>query len=351
MGAQCRYPKSAKEPLFFPIHFDVPGHALRSTRLSRLPNTQPRLFALWVMNSDGALVFQVVVVPPAEGSFKTRLGVIVVAGAVALWGFVESDIGKDFVRGITTKDPTDWYEQLGQTIRTTAIDLLEEEVQGEDEELCTASAEMLVEPAANFFQADTNSLQPNGITVERYRNAYYARNKFYRACESTVGLQGVGFSEAPTFPVRQNDFARLQVPIQPREDEPEPWIAGVTTLKVTFPNWNRDDRARQWKARDPKGRNRFFRVDDENFWLLVRQEKLNHHIVETMRVQWAFQGTHNNTRNAKVFRVLTYNDKTLAEPLDDRALDATLGTFITQVDEQGDFFELEARGRDGKGSV
>ncbi len=204
-----------------------------------------------------------------------------------------------------------------------------------------AAAEILVELAADFLQADTNSLQSSGITVDRYKDAYDARNQFYEACIHTPGLQGVGFSEAPIFPVQRADFVRLQVPMPPKEDEPEPWIAGLTILKVTSPNWNRDDKWRQWKGRDPKGRDRFFRIDDEHFWLLVRQERLNPHIIDTIKVQWAFQGTHENPRNAKVLRVLMYNDESLAEPLDDRALDAILGAFTPVVDDQPDLFEGE----------
>lgn len=327
----------------FSIHFDVPEHVLPlDTFVETAEQTAALIRALGHELADGALVFQVVVIPPAEGSFKTRLGVIVMAGAVALWGFVESDIGKAFVKGFTQHEPAHWSEQLGQMIRAAAIDLLSEEPQGEDEEaLCAAAAKMLVELAADFLQADTEPLQASGITVERYRDAYDARNRFYQACERSSGLQGVGFSDAPNFPVQRADFIRLQVPIPPKEDKPERWIAGLTILKVTSPNWNRDDKWRQWKGRDPKGRDRFFRIDDEHFWLLVRQEWLNPHIIDTIKVQWAFQGTYENPRNAKVLRVLEYNDEPLAEPLDDRALDAILGAFTPVVDDQPDLFEGE----------
>ena len=333
----------AEGTAIFPIHFDVPEHVLPlDTFVETAEQTAALIRALGEELANGKLVFQVVVIPPAEGSFKTRLGVIVVAGAVALWGFIESDIGKAFVKAISLHEPAHWSEQLGQAIRDTVIDIASEEPEDEDEEaLCAAVAEVLVELAADFLQADTDKLQASGITVERYRAAYAARNQFYEACEQTPDLQGVGFSEAAIFPVQRTDFVRLQVRLPPKEDEPEPWIAGLTILKVTSPNWNRDDRARQWKGRDPKGRDRFFRIDDEHFWLLVRQERLNPHIIDTIEVQWAFQGTHDNPRNAKVLRVLKFNEETLAEPLDNRALDAILGAFTPIVDDQPDLFSDE----------
>jgi hypothetical protein len=324
----------------FPIHFDVPDHVLPlDTFVETAEQTAALIRALGDELADGKLVFQIVVVPPAEGSFKTRLGVIVMAGAVALWGFVESDIGKAFVKGISEHEPAHWSEQLGKAVRDSVSDALSASSEADDEALCASAAAILVELAADFLQADTEALQTSGVTVERYRAAYQARNEFYEACEQTPGLQGVGFSEEPFFPIQRADFVRLQVPLQPKDDDPEPWVAGLTILKVTSPNWNRDDKARQWKGRDPKGRDRFFRIDDEHFWLLVRQEKLNPHIIDTIKVQWAFQGTQDNPRNAKVLRVLRYNDEALAEPLDDRALDAILGSFSPVEEDQPDLFK------------
>ena len=333
--------KLTERRAIFPIHFDVLEHELPlNTFVETAEQTATLLRVLGDELADGKLVIQVVVIPPAEGSFKTRLGVIVMAGAVALWGFVESDIGKAFVKGITEHEPAYWSEQLGQTIREAARVSAKPEEENE-EAYCAAAAELLAALATDFLQADTASLHTSGVTVERYREAYVARNQFYEACEQMPGLRGVGFSEAPIFPVQRADFIRLQVPIPPKEDEPEPWIADLAILKVTSPNWNRDDKARQWKGRDPKGRDRFFRIDDEHFWLLVRQEKLNPHIIDTIKVQWAFQGTQENPRNAKVLRVLKFNDEPLAEPLDDRALDAILGAFTSVVDDQPDLFEQE----------
>ncbi len=326
----------------FPIHFDMPEHVLPlKTFVETAEQTAELVRALGNELADGSLVFQVVVIPPAEGSFKTRLGIIVIAGAVALWQFVESDIGKAFVKGITQHKPSHWAEQIGRSIRTAAINLLLEEPEEEKESLQVAAGELLVELAAGFLQAETETLRSNGLLVERHRDAYDAKNRFYEVCENTPDLQGIGFSEAPIFPIRRADFVRLQVPIPPKEDDPEPWFAGLTVLKVTSPNWNPDDHRRQWKGHDLKGRDRFFLIDDKHFWLLVKQDRLNPHIIDNIEVQWAFQGTHENPRNARVLRVLRYNDELLAEPLDDSALSAILGAFIPVADDQPDLFDRD----------
>jgi hypothetical protein len=111
-----------------------------------------------------------------------------------------------------------------------------------------------------------------------------------------------------------------------------PWQVGIVMLKVTSPNWDKDDKQRQWKGRDEKGRDRFFRIDDEEFWALVQGEKLNPLIIDTMKVQWAFLGE--QQRSARVLRVLEYNGEVLGEPLDS----ALLGLHQQPTDNEDDLF-------------
>lgn len=57
---------------------------------------------------------------------------------------------------------------------------------------------------------------------------------------------------------------------------------------------------------------------------------------EQEKVQWVYIG--GQRRNARVLRVLEYNGQTLADPLDDNALAALLGTYDARDDDQDDFF-------------
>lgn len=70
----------------------------------------------------------------------------------------------------------------------------------------------------------------------------------------------------------------------------------------------------------------------------MKAEYLNIHIMDTIKVQWAFQGKANSPKNIRVLRVLKYNGDALSEPLDDNALTAVLGTFSEIDTEQGDLF-------------
>lgn len=148
----------------------------------------------------------------------------------------------------------------------------------------------------------------------------------------------MGFEEAETFPIKRRDFARLQVLLPPK-DPPAvdpPWEVEITTLKVTSPNWDREDRQRQWKGRDLKNRERFFRIEDEQFWHLLHAQKLNPSIIDTIKVQWAYVG--HQRRNARVLRVVQFNETILGEPLDDNALRALLGEYNQESDHEDDLF-------------
>lgn len=196
-----------------------------------------------------------------------------------------------------------------------------------------------MEATKSILQRDTSDLEQAGITTTRFRDAYEARNEFYLACADTRDLRAVGFEDGPVFPIDRSDFARLQVALPPAEDEDdEPWTTGIVDLKVTSPNWDRDDRHRFWKGKDAKGRERFFRIEDEHFWQLVKAERLSIHIIDTIRAQWAYQGKANSPKNIRVLRVLEFNGEILSEELDENALDAILGAYSTADDGQQDLF-------------
>ena len=93
----------------------------------------------------------------------------------------------------------------------------------------------------------------------------------------------------------------MQVSLLPREDLPESdlWRVEIVILSVTSPDRDRKDRQRRWKARDEKGRERYFLIEDEEFWGLVQQERIDPHIIDTVKVQMAFVGEY---RRARVVR-------------------------------------------------
>ena len=81
-------------------------------------------------------------------------------------------------------------------------------------------------------------------------------------------------------------------------------------------------------------------MDDEEFWQLVEAKRLNPHIIDTLKVQWAFNRVAGQKRNICVLRVLEFNDSVLAEPLDDNALRAVLGRYEREHSQTKDLFDV-----------
>lgn len=327
-----------------PIHFDVPGHYLPlATFIGTANQTRAVIDAFNREVFDGRLQFEVFVLPAEDGSFKTKLGVALLAGWGVVWSFSESDIGKAFIKGLTTHEPAYWAEAAGQMVREKLAAPATPPAgnpadPGRTRLECQTEAVIIAESAKSFLQTDHSQLRRVGITTQKFRDAFEARNVFYEACSADRKVRALGFSDSEDFPIKRKDFARLIVPLAPREDQPlaQPWQVEIVILKVTSPNWDRDDRQRQWKARDDKGRDRYFRIDDEQFWTLVQAQKLNPHIIDTVKVQWAYIGE--QRRSARVLRVLEYNGEELGQPLDENALAAILGAYDETPDDHGDLF-------------
>jgi len=334
-----------------PIHFNLPAHAIPLDTFVRTAERAETIIASLNRELfDGKLKYEILVLPPQEGSFKSKIGVYLFGGWLAVWTFTESDVGQAFIRGLTLQEPAHWAEQAGSAIREQIVSdeedkAIEEadEAPEDDEAKCLAAAEFLVETTKSFLQTDVAELESVGITTTRFRDGFAARNEFYEACAATPDIRAVGFEDEPVFPIDRRDFARLQVVLPPVKDEDdEPWQTAIVDLKVTSPNWEREDRQRSWKAKDAKGRERLFRIEDEQFWGLVKTERLNIHIMDTITVQWAFQGKASSPKNIRVLRVLKFNDDVLSEPLDENALDAILGDYTVADSNQADLFSYYA---------
>lgn len=333
-----------------PIHFDLPGHAILLSTFVRTAEQAARIIAS--LNKElfaGELEYKVLVLPPQEGSFKSKIGIFLVGGWAAVWSFTESEVGRAFTRGLTTQEPAQWAEKIGSAIRKQIVPDVKDdnnlnEVLSDEESKCLASAEFLVEVTKSFLQKDVLELGELGVTTTRFRECFVARNEFYEACIEVRDLNAVGFEEKPVFPIGRRDFFRLQVSVPTVKDEGnEPWLTGIVDLKVTSPNWDREDRQRFWKGRDIKGRERLFRIEDEHFWALVKAERLNINIIDVIKVQWAFQGKVNSPKNIRVLKVLNFNRDVLSVALNQNALDAILGVYSEMESEQADLFKRYAQ--------
>jgi hypothetical protein len=248
-----------------------------------------------------------------------------------VWTALSSDIGAGFIKGLTGHEPAYWSELAGVEVGdffTREAEASAHDAEGLENAITNQTgATIIVESTKSFLQKDVFELTGLGLHPRHIRDAYEARNEFYEACLADTQVRGIGFTDAEEFPIKRSDFARLHVALSPKEQEPDerPWHVAVDAIKVTSPNWARDDKQRQWKGRDSSGRERHFKIEDEEFWQLVAAQQLDPHIFDTMKVQWAFRSEGGKLKDTRVLRVLEYNDNILAKPLDDNALNAILG--------------------------
>jgi len=159
------------------IHFDLPGHQIPlSTFIRTAEQTEAVIRSLNRELFDGNLRYELLVLPPEEGSFKSKLGFVLLGGWAVLWSFTESDVGKAFIKGLTTHEPAHWAEQVGTGLRDALIDGAEaaapEGDEPDEEAKCQFGARIVTEATKSFLQADVSELEQVGVTKTRFRDAF-----------------------------------------------------------------------------------------------------------------------------------------------------------------------------------
>lgn len=325
-----------------PLHFNVPGHHLPLREfIETASNTQEIIEAFNETIFDGKLRYEILVIPPKPGTFTTFLGIVVSVGT-GVWVISQTDVGKAFIKGLTGYEPAFWAEKAGLKLKEA---LSMDQADNSDihpEAVDRQSAAMMVsEIAKGFLRKGYNELRNLGISKEKFRDAYKARNEFYQACYRNDSIRSIGFDETDDFPIERRDFPAFIIELPPQtEDEPEQdWVVEVTHIKVTSPNWDRRDESRQWKAKDGDGKPAFFTIEDKQFWHLAEVEELHTQVVDHLKVQWAFVDENGRRKNIHVLRVLEFNGDHISDPLGDEELKSTLGAYEQHNGSQGGLFD------------
>lgn len=315
-----------------PVHFDVPEHHVPLDFFqTTIKDTATVVGSLNDLVFAGRLQYRLVILPPAEGTFISRIGLIAKVGGVILavpWA-LENDIAKGFIEGLTGRTTHQWSQQFGSAIQ----DAIQHSISGDSTAHSLSSSEyedgalsILKECATSFLKMEQTELRTIGIDASNFYTGFDARNEFYETCLSLQKLKAIGFDTSNSFPIRRSDFQRFIVPRIEREDDlPSAWRTGFEILKVTSPNWVESDKQRLWKARDEAGRDRYFRIEDESFWRLARDHLISPTILDIMKVQWAFREFGKKKKDFRVLKVLEFNGATLSEPLEEDDLQELLG--------------------------
>ncbi|MBY5639546.1 hypothetical protein HFO39_33175 [Rhizobium leguminosarum] len=323
--------EGSSDCLYF--HFDVEDHYLKlETFIQTADSARKVVASLNESLFNKSLKYELIVLPPDEGTFLTRLAIWVSAGTAGVLGFLNSDIGAAYVDGLTGKPPVEWAKEFGEATKDFGKEaygaLSSEDKTEKSDAACQLSASIVVAMTRGVLEKDTSDLKKIGMDVGRLIDALDARAEFYAACIHDSDVDRVGFTTDDRFPIPRSSFAERaqKPPRKPEEDEPPEWTVSIESIYVTSPNWDEDDqRVRHWKGKDQSRRDCYFVIDDAEFWALVKKKDLHVDVLDNLKVQWACQLIDGRPKNRRVVRVLEYNGNKLAEPLKADALDATLG--------------------------
>ncbi|APO67516.1 hypothetical protein IE4872_CH01895 [Rhizobium gallicum] len=322
--------KGGSDYLYF--HFDVEEHHLKLETFIQTAESARKVVASLNENLfNKSLKYELIVLPPDEGSFLTKLAIWVGIG----WGiiqFLDSDIVAAYIDGLTGKSPAEWAKEFGEANQETGkmayVAISSEGKPAKDKAACQLSASIVVAMTRGVLEKDTSDLKKIGMDVGTLTDALDARAEFYAACIHDGDVGRVGFSPDDVFPIPRSSFAERaqKPPRKPEEDKPPEWTVSIESIYVTSPNWDEDDqRVRHWKGKDQSRRDCYFVIDDAEFWALVKKKDLRVDVLDNLKVQWACQIVDGRPKNRRVVRVLEYNGNKLAEPLKADALDAILG--------------------------
>jgi len=331
------------------IHFDVNGHFLKlGTFIETAESARKVIEALDVTFFQGTLEYELIVLPPEDGTFLSKLALWVSGGVASVFTFLNTDLGSAYVEGLTGKSPTEWAQETGQdhqeliqSLQQPAEPEEERQERGDtveppspldEEAACLSGARIVVAMTRGVLEKSNDELTKIGMEIGDLPDALDARAEFFAACIEDRDVKRVGFSSDDDFPIPRNQFPeRAQKPARKeKDDEPPEWTVTIEGIYVTSPNWDQEDqKTRQWKGKDSVRRDCYFVIEDAEFWHLVKRRDLHVEVLDNLKVQWAFQMTDGRPKNRRVLRVLEFNGDKLAEPLTTDAIKAIIGEFTT----------------------
>lgn len=333
------------------IHFDVDEHFLKlDTFIETAESTRQVIESLNSNFFQGALEYELIVLPPADGTFLSKLALYLSGGVAFIFTFLNSDVGSAYVKGLTGKLPTELAEEIGNEhkeqienfrnfeapidedvpevdqILETPTSLPDEEI----EEACRAGAQIVVAMTRGVLEKSNEELNEIGMEIGDLHDAMRARAEFYSACIQDRDVKRIGFSEDNDFPIPRNQFPERaqKPPRREQDDKPPEWVVSIENIYVTSPNWDKEDQTtRQWKGKDSVRRDCYFVIEDDEFWQLVKRKDLHVEGLDNLKVQWAYQVVDGRPKNRRVLRVLEFNGDWLTKPLEVVEIRSILGDY------------------------
>lgn len=333
------------EANIIPFHFNVTEHSIP---LDQFVNTaKSTQIILNNFNEEffgNKLKVKIDVLTPHKGGLIEILGIGITGYVVKLfWEFLQSDVGKAYIKGLTGEEPAHWAEKAGEVTKSYLEDengsLPAKENKEQQQKLASI---IIAQITLGFLEKETEALEKTGLSKDNFRSAYQAKNQIYKACIDNKDVYGLGFDFSHSFPIHRRDFPSriIELPESSQEEEEETNVkfrVETPDLIVNSPNWKRDGRL--WQGSTNEHNDIAFTIEDENFWHHVRVKDIKPDINDNMKVQWVYPEDYSKPTKVRALRVLTYNGKDISQPMNDEELTKELYDFGHEDKQQSDLFD------------
>ena len=173
----------SSELVQFHIHYDVNKHFIpMSDFLVAATSAQKIIDDLNKQFFNGQLRYQLMTLPPEDGTFLKTIGIWAVKVAVA--GIVlpiAGGVSMGAFKALSGKSPEQYGEETMVALRDVTI---------------------------GFFSKEIDELErviPKDLNLDR---AFKAKTDFYKSCQRMESLRAIGFDNTKNFPIKKADFSK-----------------------------------------------------------------------------------------------------------------------------------------------
>ena len=166
------------------IHFNQDEHYLPIKDYELVIKTTKEIFDNITKDIMETKDAELLVYAPQKGCLITIFGISISIGAIVY--FLETDIGKAFVKGLLGHEPAYWAGKTGELIRDLIIKIYT---------LSQDELKQLIDSLKNY-----------GNTIYKLDKSLKAVNDFYSMCNRNTDIRAVGFTNEENFPVSRKDF-------------------------------------------------------------------------------------------------------------------------------------------------
>lgn len=298
----------------FYLHFNVDSHRMPLDEyLAAIEGAKEVFDGINKEIFGGKLKYELDIYAPKNGSIKTLIKYVVIAGGIVF----DSDLRKKFIAGVVGSNPEQLAEDMGKALTLTADKVINSEVAAKLHSKCVKG----------FMEKTPEVLEEVGLLPRQFKKAYEGKNKFYDACSKVDDLKGVGFTDQEgDFPVDQTFFCHQIVTFDDEEESSEWEISQKATLFVYATCWEVGDTKHKWRARWDK-KDLSFEIKDGLFWKTVIEGNLKQVTTGDRIIAQLAVSKKSGRKTGVVLSVLSYNGQEISQPKSNEELAGLVNNF------------------------